>query len=1006
MLFDRNILPDWNQVGVLGRNKLPGRAYFVHYPNRESARGNKRPERSSMVIPLNGTWQFCYLRSAMELTGAETAGPDAEGRLPEAGRTWTPMKVPSVWQMNGFERPFYVNVPFPFPQTPPLVPFQNPVGIYRRTFRAAGGKRAVLSFLGVCSAFHVYLNGRLAGYSEGSHNMAEFEITDLLEEGENALCVIVYKWCNGSYLECQDMFRHNGIFRDVFVTQLPETAIFDVSSRAVKRGEGYEWTAEVELSGPPRGEVEIRLTDGRKILACERLPAARRVRLTRLLPKVREWTAETPNVCRLSVTLRDEAGKSCDFGEILTGFKTVSVEGGVFRVNGRPVKCKGVNHHDTHPTKGYALSADDLERDVRLMKAHNIDTVRFSHYPPHPYLLELCDRYGIYAVDEADIESHGELHSRSGPGLFSDREDFRPAFLDRVQRLFLRDRSHPCVILWSLGNESGFGKNHLACYRWLKKQTDLPIHYEGAREWKGHLGLDVLSNMYPSLPAMRELLDKGIEKPYFLCEYGHCMGVGPGSLKEYWELIYAEPRCMGGCIWEFADHCYRRGGQDCYGGDGGEYVTDRDFCADGMFFADRTPKPSASEVKNAYRPVRSEVRGERLIFTNTRSFLDASDLSVVAELTDGRTVLAREEFGLALPPGGTESRALPFAGREGRFLNLTYCAKGRTVGEEQHELIPFRPPVLPEPAPVRAVREGDLLRVESPIQHLTFDLSEGSLISWESGGREWICQSPENRGLNPFGRPVRGFLTNLHRLGLSNDMYLNEEWEGKLLLHRLWHNIRFAGAEVLPDRVRVEVRETLAPHKLEAVCETALVYEVFADRIELTASVRSDRRDLPFLPRFGVCAELCPELTQVEYFGFGPRENESDFVEGVRKGLYACRTAELLPAYAKPQEGGMRSGVERFLLTDDQARLGFEVLALDRPLNATAYLFGREKFEAMRHQKDVRPDGRVQLCVDGFRSGVGSQSCGHPPLEAYRFRLKEDWQRFRFAMRIRPLDSE
>ena len=999
MLFDETNLPDWNNVGVLGRNKLPGRAYFIHYPSAAAHRGNRRPDVSPMVCCLNGEWQFCYLHSAGLLREADIAG-GAEPREGD-GRAWRPMPVPSVWQLQGVERPFYVNVPFPFPATDPLVPFENPVGIYVRSFEFQPEQRAVLSFLGVSAAFHVYLNGRLVGYSEGSHNMAEFDVTDFVRAGENRICVFVYKWCNGSYLECQDMFRYNGIFRDVYLTKLPALSVADVRAEAAPRAGGFDWRAEVELAGEARGEVEIALLDGKRRVASFRVPAKKTVKVETFLPSVKLWSAETPNVYRLAVSVFEE-GREADHVRILTGFRTVSTEGGVFRVNGVPVKCKGVNHHDTHPRKGFALSMSDLERDVRLMKQFNIDTVRFSHYPPHPAMLELCDEYGLYAVDEADIESHGELHMEEGPGHFADLPAFRPAFLDRVQRLYLRDRNHPCVILWSLGNESGFGKSHLACYRWLRARTDVPVHYEGARVWKGHWGMDVVSNMYPSIAAMKEMLGKyDVGKPYFLCEYAHCMGVGPGSLKEYWDLIYASDRCMGGCIWEFAEHCYFERGDFRYGGDGGEYLTDRDFCADGMFFADRRPKPAAYEVKNVYRPLRAHREGEKLVFVNTRSFRDTADLTVLAELTDGEATLRSQVLPVEAPPLGRWECPLPFDGRGARLLNLTYFEEGRVVGEEQFELEPACLAArLTAAAPVRAVCKESLLTVNAGEQELVFDLSNGCLTNWRAGGYEFLCQTPHNAGLNPYGPPARGFLTNLHRRNLSNDMYLRAEWEDKYYLHRLWHNVRQVAWEQCETCVRVRVREDLTPFKINTVCETCVEYEVSAAGVQVTASVRSDRKHLPFVPRFGLRAELNPGLTAARWFGRGPRENESDFLEAARLGWYECAVQDLLPPYSKPQEGGVRTGVERFALTDEGAGARFEVLALERPLAVSAYPFAAERFEEMAHRRDVRETGTLQLCVDGFRSGVGSHSCGHPPLDAYQFHLRPEWQTFRFAVRV------
>ncbi len=990
MQFDEIHLPDWNNVAILGRNKLPARSYFIHYPNARTARGNRLPSASPMVTTLGGKWSFKYLDSAQKLEADDITGP-MEG--------WREIPVPSVWQLQGVERPFYVNVAFPFPATPPLVPFLNPVGVYRRTFEAKKAKTRILTFLGVSSAFHVYLNGVLAGYSEGSHNSAEFDVSHLVKAGSNEIAVVVYKWCNGSYLECQDMFRHNGIFRDVFLTELPAASVFDIASNSRERDGGFEWEASVTIRGSLRGTACITLTGEEGVVACSgTIPLKRTLLFKQFLPHIRRWTAETPHIYHLSVSIFSE-GKECDFAEVVTGFRTVSTEGGVFRVNGVPIKCKGVNHHDTHPRKGFALSVDDYERDVRLMKAFNVDTVRFSHYPPHPYMLELCDTYGIYVVDEADIESHGELFMKEGPAAFSNRKDFRPAFLDRTLRLYRRDKNHPCVIMWSLGNESGFGRNHMASYRMLKKLTDTPIHYEGSRERKGCPGLDVISNMYPPIPEMKRVLAayKGT-LPYFLCEYAHCMGVGPGNLKGYWELMESEPQCMGGCIWEFADHCYLEKGDFRYGGDGGEYITDGDFCADGMFLADRTPRSSAFEVKNAYRPVVSRREHNKLIFFNRRSFTDTSDITIVLEWTEGDEAVKRENLVEAIPPRSTWEYTLP-DGAPARFLNISYRIGERTVGEEQHELKEFSGNVLPAGYSVSAHNGGRYLTVEGEKQKVVFDLADGSLICWQQGGFEAINQAPRNSGLNPFGGAARGFLPNLMRRGISNDMVIRKRWDEELLFE-LWHNVRSVSWTKEEGHVAVRVLEDLTPHKKDRFAETELLYRIYGDRIELTASIRSDFEEKVYLPRFGVRAELSPGLDAVEYFGYGPRENETDFLLAARRGRYECKLEELNGVEAKPQEGGVRTGVEQFALRSPKSGNGVEILATNAPLCVAAYPFPAEAFDAFRHRREVRPMGTTQVMIDGFRSGVGSQSCGHPPLEEQRFYLSRDWQSFSFAARL------
>ncbi|MCR4925729.1 MAG: glycoside hydrolase family 2, partial [Clostridiales bacterium] len=623
-------LKNYKDFDVIEENKLKPRSYFIPYENFERLVATDcltERYRSDIVKVLSGKWEFKYYDKISKLP----AQFDSQKERMDI------INVPSDWQRTGYEPPVYINNLYPFKRKPPFIPEDIPVGVYRKVIVINDTeKNYILSFLGVASCFDLYINSRHVGYSEGSHNLAEFDITRYLESGENEIIVTVFKWCNGTYLECQDMFRENGIFRDVLLTKLDRTYIYDYQIKTQKSSNGYNLDVDVDIIGRVADyTVKITVARGKDIVATQELGAQNSLKFSFYDLKVEEWSAEIPNIYEVYIALK-WYGKDKEVIRNYTGFRSIEIKGDKFLFNGQPIKFKGVNHHDTHEKNGYVLTADEMYYDIDLMKKMNINAVRTSHYPPDPILLNLCDLLGLYVIDEADIETHGfygEFPYRMNQ--LSNNKKWLPRYMERVKSMYMRDRNHPSITMWSLGNESGGWKNQDKCYAYLHKECpSVPVHYEGVR-YTPRLAYDVYSQMY-TRPQSVEKIKKSKRlsahrKPFFLCEYAHAMGVGPGGAEKYWEQIYSSDKLMGGCVWEWADHAvyHEDGYRYTYGGDHNEVIHHGNFCVDGLLFPNRTMHTGAYNIKNIYRPLRVKLtENGDYEFTNTNYFLSSEYIKI------------------------------------------------------------------------------------------------------------------------------------------------------------------------------------------------------------------------------------------------------------------------------------------------------------------------------------------------------------------------------------------
>ena len=948
-------------------NKLPARSYFIPYPNKAAADAvSLRDKRynSSMVECLNGQWDFKFYPRPAELSRM----------LDTETVEWEKIPVPGCWQFQGYDRPFYLNVRYQFPFDPPNIPttekvgrvftlmgtkgigprYETPgeeynfVGVYRRFIHIdeTAGKY-VISFLGVASCLELYVNGEFVGYSEGSHNTAEFDLTDFLHSGENELLAVVRRWCNGTYLECQDMFRNNGIFRDVLLRK--GGSVFDLDIKTEKTERGYRLTAKALLDDDKT--VRIRLA-GYGLDQGTQVQGHQPVAVFDCLD-VLEWTAETP----ILYDVYFETDAECI--KCRVGFRDVRIEGRRFLINGKAVKLHGVNHHDTNPAAGYTMTPEEIERDTALCKEYNIDTIRTAHYPPDPYLLELCDEMGIYVVDEADLETHGSFVHKFPPnyGRITHDPFWEKHYLDRGVRLYERDKLHPCVIMWSLGNEAGGYRNTDAMYAELKKRTELPIHYESVIHSK-RKAYDVGSQMYPSVEQVHRVgtgtakVKQLNDRPYFLCEYAHAMGVGPGAMEDYWKEIYAHESLMGGCIWEMADHAVLHSdGSYTYGGDHGEWCHDGNFCVDGIFYPDRTPSTGAKIAKFVYRPIRVSHLGDNCFeFFNTTGFTSGEEYILHFQWSDGRTcdvtpsVLPMERLVAEVNPMGQSD----CAGGRLEWVTVTTVDKrsGREAAKEQIIL-----------STLKRLDEALLEKVEHTNE---FVISEKTV-----GIEGLVCAE------TPY--------TLLTRVETDNDRSVTGR--------RPFAEFNGGREEVLSmDRREGEtvVQSRLTFKKSMFLCTD--IYEDVAGGVLVTSTLHCER-GRGDLPRFGKCYRLDATFDRVSYLGKNA-ESYCDMKDYCQIEQVDCTVRDMTEPNIRPQESGNRMDCQYVTLTDGERRVTFT--AVDRPFELAVKSYSDVELTAMKHREDEKVTG-TYVTVQAFQMGIGTGSCGPATRKQYKYPKKRDY---------------
>ncbi len=974
-------------------NRLKPRNYFVPYPDKQSAQGIDIKDyryKSSLVHILNGDWDFKFYPNPNDFPDEADAN----------AVDWTKIDVPSCIQMRGYDIPFYTNIHYQFPCNPPKIPTNkkvkgfigmcladptrlhirkykpkevyNFICAYRRKFEINDlEKDYILRFFGVANNFDLFINGQFVGYGEGTHNTSEFLINTYLHTGENEIVLVMHRWCNGTYLEDQDMFRCNGIFRDVVLYEQNKTRIWDFDFQTKKNEKGYAYALDVEVSAPEDATLHITLSGHG--YHCEKTIDAKTGKLDGQIDNPKEWNAEEPNLYLLEIELIKD-GKTLEYVKKNVGFRTIEIKGDIYYFNEKNIKWKGVNHHDTNPKNGYTMSPEDIDKDLRLMKEYGVNAVRTSHYPPDPLLIELCDIYGLYVCAENDLETHGVgLFGYSGDGKITNNLAWSPHILDRIARLYNQFKNNPSVAMWSLGNECGGMRCHYESIKYLKDRTDVPIHLESAIH-KKDVHVDVTSMMYPSIPLIHGVGSKTLKKnehntkmmevPFFMCEYAHAMGVGPGCLEEYYDEVLKYDSLMGGCIWEFADHAiYHENGpiKYTYGGDHGEHVHDGNFCADGLFYPDRKPSSGAKSMKYVYRPLRFSYLGDgKLEVWNTNSFLPASryDISYNIEINGNKG--EEVKIDLSTPAWSKETITIPVPKDGDAFLNISYVDKENKdiLFKEQHELTKKMPDVLIKDSTIKLDDKDGRKIITYKNGSISFDEKTGGLTSYIYKDVEMI------------GGPA---IHSLCRAKMDNDAYDAIKWVVSGF-YKDTPKLKSITAKTDENKAFIEVNTTIHGLKINDI------YTIHGDgTIEVRSKLLKGGNKL--LPRFSEVYHFQNDMQNVKYFA-KIDESYCDFKNHAPIGLCNAEVKDMIEPNIKPQESGNRCD-SRFVELNN-GKVGLRFIAVNSPFEFSIKPISDEDLKSAKHREDVEKCHESYMAVSCFNMGVGTGICGPVALPQYR----------------------
>lgn len=969
--------PQQLHIGTLEKH-----CYFIPFAKAQNPFESR--EKSERFELLNGEWNFRYYDSIIDLEDDFVSAPFTET-----------IPVPSNWQLHGYDKPQYTNVCYPIPFDPPFVPDDIPVGVYSRSYdHKSDGMRKILVFEGVDSCIYLYINGEFAGYSQVSHSTSEFDITSLLHEGENFITAAVLKWCDGTYLEDQDKFRLSGIFRDVYVLSRPEKRL----ENYIVKTELSDDNSSAKLIFTPYGcDVEAELYDGEKKLSVFSAKDGETVSIEVDAPKL--WSAETPYLYSLKINAGEET-----IGEKV-GFRNVCVRDGVMNINGRAVKFLGVNRHDSYPETGNYASYEQMKKDIILMKKHNINAVRTSHYPNSPLFCQLCDEYGLYVIDEADMESHGCVevyndfkwsaeNSYCGIAMLACDERFRTAICDRAGSLVKRDINRPCVVFWSLGNESGYGENMLASAKLVKSLDDTRlVHYESTHRLdETPLDvLDVVSGMYWDINGMKGFLDnKDEHRPFVLCEYCHAMGNGPGDLEDYHETFYSSDRFIGGFVWEWSDHACILGTtadgkpKYGYGGDFGEKHNDGNFCMDALTYPDRTPHTGLLEVKQVYRPVRVE-KGKadgKFIFRSYLDFSKADELfDCRYEITFDGGVSASGKVDFTLLPRGTAEISVPEAAEnrtDESFIRFIFTAKTDTLYcEKGYEVCFDQLKLCDETKLSEKPKSSADVNIEDEIFSVKINVGE---ISYRFNKRLSAFDSIKVSGKELLEKPL---YFNFFRAPVDNDV-MKADW---YRAHLNDHTVRNYGVTVgkTADGAEILLRQSFGWSIHQPFAYMDVKYLVSADGLDIKCKAEFSNK-VTFLPRFGIRLFMPREFDRVDYFGYGPYESYCDKHRAGYIGNFTASVAELHEDYIRPQENGSHFGCKYMLISDGETRVKF---TSDNDFSFNASEYTEEELAEKKHNFELEKCRSSVVCIDSQMAGVGSNSCGPALAEKYRLPLPE-----------------
>lgn len=964
MIFRKS---DFENPKVVSRNREKSRSNYTPYESLAAALAGDR-EKSEQFYLLNGQWDFKYF--------------DAYYKVPKKIEDWEKIEVPSNWQMVGYENPYYTNVNYPYPVTLPYVPEDNPVGVYRKFVDIPEDeKETYIVFEGVNAAFYLYVNNEEAGYNQGSHNTAEFNITKFLKEGQNEITVYVLKYCDGSYLEDQDFLRLSGIFRDVFLLRRNKNHIRDIF---VKTDLKKAW-GEIDYEGN-LSDCKIRVYDKGnciKEVSCNG-------DFSLELDEVINWNAENPYLYTFVFEAESE------FIPLKIGFRTVEISGeGELLINGVSVKLKGVNHHDTHPKKGHVLDKEDIEKDLRLMKALNINTIRTSHYPPAPEFIERCNEMGFYVIDEADFECHGFVTRNTGWGYEAyheewptDHEDWEDSLVDRVERMVERDKNNPCVIIWSMGNESGFGKWVESMCNYAKTRDNSRfIHYERANIVGSPECIDIDSAMYTGLDDVIKRGESKNPKPFFLCEYSHAMGNGPGDLHDYWEVFKKHKNLIGGCIWEWADHAVEIYGKVYYGGDFNELTHDGNFCVDGLLMGDRKIKPGSLEAKYVYQPFSASLSGKTLTLTNLYDFISLKDFDFEISLSvDGKEVY-KETKNFDIAPKESASFEIPY--EYPKSCSLGSYVKVRLLSKEESILSDKEMGFMQFKLPVET-------RIEKSKEEVSYDVTEeNEFVKVLDGDKNGFIFHRHHGTLCGIIKKGKNLLESemslsVWRAPTDNDRHVKNDWglfEDNMRawnLNRLFNKCTDFSLERNGEEVLLKAKGFLAGVARTWAVKYETCYAIKGKSLMVNTKAEVNEKTV-WLPRFGYEMKLDSSFDSIDYFGMGPFENYADLCHQSFVGQFQSKVEKEYFPYIKPQETGNHTRVKSLVISDKENAIEFKS---ENEFEFSALPFSKEELSEKTHRHELIKDG-THLRVDYKVSGIGSASCGPQLLEKYRLSEKE-----------------
>ena len=1002
----------YENLSVLHENTMPARAYYIPASRRMDNLVEHREESDRMQL-LNGTWKFQYFNSIYDIQ-------DSFFEKNYDTENFDEIQVPSVWQMAGYDTHQYTNIRYPFPFDPPYVPQDIPCGAYVHTFEYSRDEKAPKSFLnfeGVDSCFYVWINGSYIGYSQVSHMTSEFDVTDVLQDGTNTVAVLVMKWCDGSYLEDQDKFRMSGIFRDVYILKRPKQAISDYHIKT--RIEDMLAKVEIEMKFYSPLNVKISIEDRNgAVVALGSIAEEGTAVLEIASPEL--WNTENPYLYKLILETENEV--IVDH----IALRKIEIKDQVIYLNGQKIKFRGVNRHDSDPVTGFTINPEQITTDLTLMKQHNFNAIRSSHYPNAPFFYEMCDKYGFMVIDEADIEAHGPFmiyrkedtdynRFKRWNEKIADDPVWEEAIVDRVKLMVERDKNRFCIVMWSMGNESAYGCNFEKALEWTKNfDPDRITQYESARyrnydETYDYSNLDVYSRMYPALSEIQEYLDKDGSKPFLLVEYCHSMGNGPGDFEDYFQMIQDNDKMCGGFVWEWCDHAIAHGTAEngktiyAYGGDHGEEIHDGNFCMDGLVYPDRTVHTGLLEYKNVYRPARvisyNKESGE-LVLHNYMDFDDLKDyVKISYELTQDGLVISKgilPEFSVA-PHGEGKTNLKINVPENGKcYLKLIYHLKKELPLLDEDHILGFDEIEVSKEDTKCKLAEKWIPKtvVDSELQVNENDTQihiKGREFAYTIDKRTALFTEMKFAGREYLNHPME---LNIWRAPTDNDMYIKSEWK---IAHYDKAYTRAYTTEVVQGKhgVKITSHASVVAETVQKILDVTITWKIeAAGKIDADIAVTKDD-EFPDLPRFGVRMFLDKKLSAVRYFGMGPQESYCDKHQAASHGLYRADVGDLHEDYIRPQENGSHYDCEYVELNN--SRYGI-VASAEKAFSFNASYYTQEELEKKTHNYELIESDSVVFCVDYALNGIGSNSCGPVVLEQYRF----DDVLFRFQFTLIP----